>query len=280
VAGDDFAMMREVLDAASPGLEQETRSPIGRMAGPAADRRRQGSLAVCTTLQEAGIEDVPSRHSKGPDRNAGREHSICRRPRIDLPLTRHCCSISSACATRRIASRSAHRRSAPRSSPIRSTMFPARPGAQEGAADAFGSAKAVRGAALADWSGAGHIEGDGAGAARSFPPEGIGRVAIRSGCRERPREGIHLPPAIVGLHVAVRLAIVQDLLPGFGALRFAGVKRRAPPNIGAMSSKRLEAASSSALFACSSAARAVRARRSPDRWWLPPGGRAIAMSAP
>lgn len=76
VPGDDFAMMREVLGRRFARLEKEDPD---RSRGDWPDLLLidggKGQLsAVCETLQNAGIHDVPVvAISKGPDRDAGRE---------------------------------------------------------------------------------------------------------------------------------------------------------------------------------------------------------------
>ena len=75
--GDDFAMMREVLERRFARLEKEDPD---RKSGEwpdllLIDGGKGQVSAVCDTLQEMGVEDVPVVGiSKGPDRNAGREH--------------------------------------------------------------------------------------------------------------------------------------------------------------------------------------------------------------
>jgi len=74
--GDDFAMMREVLGRRFARLEKEDPD---RTKGDWPDLLLidggKGQLsAVCETMEDAGIHDVPVvAISKGPDRNAGRE---------------------------------------------------------------------------------------------------------------------------------------------------------------------------------------------------------------
>ena len=74
--GDDFAMMREVLERRFARLEKEDPD---RSSGEWPDLLLidggKGQLsAVCEILEDAGIHDVPVvAVSKGPDRNAGRE---------------------------------------------------------------------------------------------------------------------------------------------------------------------------------------------------------------
>ena len=75
--GDDFAMMREVLERRFARLEKEDPE---RRSGEWPDLLLidggKGQLsAVCGVLEEMGVHDVPVVGiSKGPDRNAGREH--------------------------------------------------------------------------------------------------------------------------------------------------------------------------------------------------------------
>jgi len=75
--GDDFAMMREVLGRRFARLEKEDPE---RRSGEWPDLLLidggKGQLgAVCQVLEELGVHDVPVVGiSKGPDRNAGREH--------------------------------------------------------------------------------------------------------------------------------------------------------------------------------------------------------------
>jgi excinuclease ABC subunit C len=76
-AGDDFAMMREVLERRFARLEKEDPD---RKSGEwpdllLIDGGKGQVSAVSDTLQEMGVEDVAIVGiSKGPDRNAGREH--------------------------------------------------------------------------------------------------------------------------------------------------------------------------------------------------------------
>ena len=75
--GDDFAMMREVLERRFARLEREDPD---RKSGEwpdllLIDGGKGQVSAVCRTLEEMGVHDVPIVGiSKGPDRNAGREH--------------------------------------------------------------------------------------------------------------------------------------------------------------------------------------------------------------
>jgi excinuclease ABC subunit C len=74
--GDDFAMMREVLERRFARLEKEDPD---RTSGEWPDLLiidgGKGQLsAVCEVMEDAGVHDVPVvAVSKGPDRNAGRE---------------------------------------------------------------------------------------------------------------------------------------------------------------------------------------------------------------
>lgn len=75
--GDDFAMMREVLERRFARLEREDPE---RRSGEwpdllLIDGGRGQVSAVANVLEEMGVQDVPIVGiSKGPDRNAGREH--------------------------------------------------------------------------------------------------------------------------------------------------------------------------------------------------------------
>ena len=74
--GDDFAMMREVLERRFARLEKDDPD---RTSGEWPDLLLidggKGQLsAVCEVMENAGVHDVPVvAVSKGPDRNAGRE---------------------------------------------------------------------------------------------------------------------------------------------------------------------------------------------------------------
>ncbi|PTQ08514.1 excinuclease ABC subunit C [Sphingomonas oleivorans] len=75
--GDDFAMMREVLERRFARLEKEDPD---RKSGEwpdllLIDGGKGQVSAVCRVMEEMGVHDVPIVGiSKGPDRNAGREH--------------------------------------------------------------------------------------------------------------------------------------------------------------------------------------------------------------
>ena len=75
--GDDFAMMREVLERRFARLEREDPERRGGEWPDLLliDGGKGQVSAVCAVLEELGIEDVPVVGiSKGPDRHAGREH--------------------------------------------------------------------------------------------------------------------------------------------------------------------------------------------------------------
>ena len=110
-AGDDFAMMREVLTRRfgralkeNPERDEEHWPDLLLIDGG------QGQLEVARqVLTELGLEDIATVGiAKGPDRDAGRERFFMpggRRSRSSRAIP---CSIScSACATRRIVSPSA-----------------------------------------------------------------------------------------------------------------------------------------------------------------------------
>jgi excinuclease ABC subunit C len=74
--GDDFAMMREVLSRRFARLEKEDpdRSKGDWPSLLLIDGGKGQLSAVCETLEDAGVHDVPVvAISKGPDRDAGRE---------------------------------------------------------------------------------------------------------------------------------------------------------------------------------------------------------------
>jgi len=75
--GDDFAMMREVLERRFARLEKEDPERRGGEWPDLLliDGGKGQVSAVCGVLEEMGVHDVPVVGiSKGPDRNAGREH--------------------------------------------------------------------------------------------------------------------------------------------------------------------------------------------------------------
>jgi excinuclease ABC subunit C len=74
--GDDFAMMREVLERRFARLEKEDPDRTGGEWPDLLiiDGGKGQMSAVCEALEDAGVHDVPVvAVSKGPDRNAGRE---------------------------------------------------------------------------------------------------------------------------------------------------------------------------------------------------------------
>ena len=74
--GDDFAMMREVLERRFARLEKEDPDRQGAEWPDLLliDGGKGQLSAVCEVLEDAGVHDVPVvAVSKGPDRNAGRE---------------------------------------------------------------------------------------------------------------------------------------------------------------------------------------------------------------
>ena len=75
--GDDFAMMREVLERRFARLEKEDPDRRGGEWPDLLliDGGKGQVAAVFQTLEEMGVHDIPVVGiSKGPDRNAGREH--------------------------------------------------------------------------------------------------------------------------------------------------------------------------------------------------------------
>jgi excinuclease ABC subunit C len=109
--GDDFAMMREVLERRFARLEKEDPD---RKGGEWPDLLLidggRGQLnAVCEVLEEMGVHDVPVVGvAKGPDRNAGRETFHLPGGReVTLPVNSPVLFHLQRCATRRTASRSA-----------------------------------------------------------------------------------------------------------------------------------------------------------------------------
>ncbi len=130
-AGDDYAMMREVLERRfARALKEDPERSLGQWPDLVLIDGGAGQLAVAeAVLAELGVDDIPvAAIAKGPDRNAGASASSCRarRPSRSNRRTPSCISFS-GCATRHIASRSA--RIAPvgkrRSAVRRSTRSPA-----------------------------------------------------------------------------------------------------------------------------------------------------------
>ena len=102
--GDDFGMMREVLERRFARLEKEDPD---RATGEWPDLLLidggKGQLsAVCEILENAGVHDIPVVGvSKGPDRNAGREtFHTAGRPRTD-PAAQFGIAVLFAAAARR-----------------------------------------------------------------------------------------------------------------------------------------------------------------------------------
>ena len=75
--GDDFAMMREVLQRRfARAIKEQSRRRAGqRLARPGADRRRRRAASAARgIMQDLGVNDVKLvAIAKGPDRDAGRE---------------------------------------------------------------------------------------------------------------------------------------------------------------------------------------------------------------
>ena len=157
--GDDFAMMREVLGRRFARLEKEDPGPRERrMAGPAADRRRQGP--ALGGVRDAGgcRASTTCRWSASPRARTtaarGARCSTCpTAARSPCRPTRRCSSTSSGCATRPTASRSARtaqkRAKADHRQPARRRPRH-RPGRKRALLMHFGTARAVKGAALED----------------------------------------------------------------------------------------------------------------------------------
>ena len=104
--GDDFAMMREVLERRFARLEKEDPD---RQGGEWPDLLLidggKGQLsAVCEVMEEMGVHDVPVVGvSKGPDTMPGARLSTFPADASSRShRTRLCCFISSGCATKRI----------------------------------------------------------------------------------------------------------------------------------------------------------------------------------
>ncbi|PTD27331.1 excinuclease ABC subunit UvrC [Sphingomonas fennica] len=156
-AGDDFAMMREVLERRFARLEKEDPD---RTSGEwpdllLIDGGKGQVSAVCRVLQEAGVEDVPVVGiSKGPDRNAGREHFHLPDGResmlpLNSPTLFYLQRIRDEAHRFAIGAHRAKRAKAFTASPLDEVpgIGPAR---KKALLMHFGTAKAVRGAALED----------------------------------------------------------------------------------------------------------------------------------
>ncbi|WP_157217681.1 excinuclease ABC subunit UvrC [Flavisphingomonas formosensis] len=155
--GDDFAMMREVLERRFARLEKEDPD---RKSGEwpdllLIDGGKGQVSAVCKVLEEAGVEDVPVVGiSKGPDRNAGREHFHLPDGResmlpLNSPTLFYLQRIRDEAHRFAIGAHRAKRAKAFTASPLDEVpgIGPAR---KKALLMHFGTAKAVRGAALED----------------------------------------------------------------------------------------------------------------------------------
>ncbi|USI73821.1 excinuclease ABC subunit UvrC [Sphingomonas morindae] len=155
--GDDFAMMREVLERRFARLEKEDPE---RRSGEwpdllLIDGGKGQVSAVCATLQEAGVEDVAVVGiSKGPDRNAGREHFHLPDGResmlpLNSPLLFYLQRLRDEAHRFAIGAHRTKRARSFTANPLDDVpgIGPAR---KKALLMHFGSAKAVRGAALAD----------------------------------------------------------------------------------------------------------------------------------
>jgi excinuclease ABC subunit C len=155
--GDDFAMMREVLERRFARLEKDDPD---RKSGEwpdllLIDGGKGQVAAVCQTLQEAGVEDVPVVGiSKGPDRNAGREHFHLPDGResmlpLNSPLLFYLQRLRDEAHRFAIGAHRAKRAKSFVANPLDDVpgIGPAR---KKALLMHFGSAKAVRGAALQD----------------------------------------------------------------------------------------------------------------------------------
>ena len=106
--GDDFAMMREVLQRRFTRAlrEQAEGAPPGDWPDLVLIDGGAGQLSAARqTLQDLGVNDVKLvAIAKGPDRDAGREwfHTDGAEP-FQLPRATRCCISCSGCATRRTA---------------------------------------------------------------------------------------------------------------------------------------------------------------------------------
>ncbi|SNS65059.1 Excinuclease ABC subunit C [Sphingomonas laterariae] len=156
-AGDDFAMMREVLERRFARLEKEDPDRTGGEWPDLLliDGGKGQVSAVCRVLQESGVEDVPVVGiSKGPDRNAGREHFHLPDGResmlpLNSPTLFYLQRIRDEAHRFAIGAHRAKRAKAFTASPLDEVpgIGPAR---KKALLMHFGTAKAVRGAALED----------------------------------------------------------------------------------------------------------------------------------
>ncbi|RYD47390.1 MAG: excinuclease ABC subunit UvrC, partial [Sphingomonadales bacterium] len=155
--GDDFAMMREVLERRFQRLETEDPD---RTSGEWPDLLLidggEGQVsAVYKVMEEMGVHDVPVVGiSKGPDRNAGREHFHLPDGResmlpVNSPVLFYLQRIRDEAHRFAIGAHRAKRAKAAISSPLDEVagIGPAR---KKALLMHFGTAKAVRGAALED----------------------------------------------------------------------------------------------------------------------------------
>ena len=155
--GDDFAMMREVLERRFARLEQEDPD---RTSGEwpdllLIDGGKGQVSAVYRTMEELGVHDVPVVGiSKGPDRNAGREHFHLPDGResmlpINSPVLFFLQRLRDEAHRFAIGAHRTRRAAALTTSPLDEVpgIGPAR---KKALLMHFGTAKAVRGAALED----------------------------------------------------------------------------------------------------------------------------------
>jgi excinuclease ABC subunit C len=155
--GDDFAMMREVLERRFARLEKEDPD---RKSGEwpdllLIDGGKGQVSAVMAVLEDMGVHDVPVVGiSKGPDRNAGREHFHMPDGRESmLPMNSPVLFFLQRLRdeAHRFAIGAHRAKRAKTFTPIRSTMCRASgPARKRALLMHFGTAKAVRGAALED----------------------------------------------------------------------------------------------------------------------------------
>lgn len=155
--GDDFAMMREVLERRFARLEREDPE---RRSGEwpdllLIDGGKGQVSAVCSVLEEMGVQDVPVVGiSKGPDRNAGREHFHLPDGResmlpMNSPLLFHLQRLRDEAHRFAIGAHRAKRAASLTKSPLDDIpgIGPAR---KKALLMHFGTARAVRSASLAD----------------------------------------------------------------------------------------------------------------------------------
>ena len=155
--GDDFAMMREVLERRFARLEREDPDRrLGEWPDLLLIDGGKGQVgAVCRVLEELGVHDVPVVGvSKGPDRNAGREHFHLPDGRESMlppgsPLLFYLQRLRDEAHRFAIGAHRTKRAAAMTSSPLDEVpgIGPAR---KKALLMHFGTARAVRGAALED----------------------------------------------------------------------------------------------------------------------------------